>query len=439
MEIDNASQPCTFGDQNSSDVTVLLYTWEGRPVFFYCHSKILIRKSKFFAEQLSMKAVTNSSNEFSNFIQVLCQGSEFDSYAKLLKLLYTSDDSVLESLDSVKTTLGVLRASIALHCGSITKCCMQYLEAVPWDEKEEDEILKIAPSLGPAAKPILARIQPINLTATKNVFVSAIRFATAVEKSFPPFADELKTSAQEQVEYMLLEDEDTPMVAIDEEVKSEVRTGLSNLIATFEAELSLIPLGYKHSPEVAEQSVLQSLSDLDWMCGVLTKMEMLKDFVTSWSEISDKVLAVLQEDNCYLGLWSVKVKVIELVGKAFDAIGFGNVVLPTHSRLHFLKKWLPYLRDIKPLLDAKSDKDESFTHRLDGDLCQNIEGAIVSLVLTLPSCDQADILGDWIQRTEQLKFPNLSEAFEVWCYRTKSANRRNMVELSDAGNPTLSL
>ncbi|KAG0458908.1 hypothetical protein HPP92_022036 [Vanilla planifolia] len=229
------------------------------------------------------------------------------------------------------------------------------------------------------------------------------------------------------------------MVAIDEEVKSEVRTGLSNLIATFEAELSLIPLGYKHSPEVAEQSVLQSLSDLDWMCGVLTKMEMLKDFVTSWSEISDKVLAVLQEDNCYLGLWSVKVKVIELVGKAFDAIGFGNVVLPTHSRLHFLKKWLPYLRDIKPLLDAKSDKDESFTHRLDGDLCQNIEGAIVSLVLTLPSCDQADILGDWIQRTEQLKFPNLSEAFEVWCYRTKSANRRNMVELSDAGNPTLSL
>ncbi|MEI4861581.1 hypothetical protein Q8G41_28755, partial [Klebsiella pneumoniae] len=48
----------------------------------------------------------------------------------------------------------------------------------------------------------------------------------------------------------------------------------------------------------------------------------------------------------------------------------------------------------------------------------------MSLVLALPSSDQADILKDWKKQTKQLRFPDLTEAFEVWCYRTKAAKRR---------------
>ncbi|PKU84081.1 BTB/POZ domain-containing protein At3g05675 [Dendrobium catenatum] len=439
MEESSVAQKYTFGDQNTSDVTVLLKNWEDRQEVLYCHSTILVKKSKFFAEQLSNDHATRTKNDSAICIQVPCQGSQYDHYVKLLKLLYVSDDLVLESWDSVRTALGVLQASLTLHCNSIIESCVQYLEAVPWDEKEEEELLKVVPTLGPVATPILARIQPVDLNATKNIFISAIHFATSIERSFPPFTEELKTSAQEQVEYMLLEDEDTPLVTVDEDVISEARTGLGNIFATFETELSASPLDFEQSPEAAEQRVLQSLSDLEWMCGVLSKMEMLKDFVTGWAEISDKILAVVQDEKYSLGFWAVKVKVIEVVSKALDAIGYGSVVLPAPSRVHFLTTWLPYLRKMKPLLDLKSDSDESFAYKLDVDLCQNIEGAIISLILALPSDDQADIFGDWLQRTERLKFPDLSEAFEVWCYRTKTAKRRLLVGLNGVGNSTVSL
>ncbi|PKA52069.1 BTB/POZ domain-containing protein [Apostasia shenzhenica] len=439
MEKRSIAQGYTFGDKNTSDITILLKSWEGRPEFLHCHSAILIKKSKFFADRLSLDYSTCRTNEPMSCIQVPCKVSEYDHYLKLLKLMYLSEDSLLESWDSVKSTLGVLRASIDLNCNSVTQSCIQYLEAVPWDEKEEEEVLKIIPKLGPAAVPILARIQPVNFDAAKNVFISAVRFSTCIERSFPPFTDELKTSAQEQMEYMLTQDEDAPLLTADEAVRSEVRTGLINLFTTFESELiSMMQVNLKRSAEEAEKGLLQSLSDLEWMCCMLPKMEMMKDFVSCWADITDKLLSVLQNEVYILGLWEVKVKVIELVGKALDAIGYGSIVLPAPLRVQFLKTWLPYLRKMKPLLDLKS-KDEFSACRLDADLCQNIEGAIVSLILALPSGDQAEIFGEWMQSAEQLSFPDLSEAFEVWCYRTKTAKRRLFVGLNEAGNHTVSL
>ncbi|KAJ0962128.1 hypothetical protein J5N97_029956 [Dioscorea zingiberensis] len=434
MDKTSIVQTSEFGDQSTSDVTVCLRSRDGLPELFYCHSSILKKKSGFFAEQLS------SDNTIpKNYIEVKFPGSEYDHYAKILKLLYLSENLVLDSWDSVKTALGALRASIALQCEEITKSCIQYLEAVPWEEKEEEEILKIAPTLGTEGTALLDRVQPVNGNATKNVFLSAIHFATTAESSFPPYIDELKTSAQEQVEYMLVEDEDTPLVTMDEEVRSEVRTGLVQVFTRFERELNTLHIFFDLSPQEAEERVLQCLADLEWMCNILPKMEMMKDFISNWVAISEHMLGIIQDDTYYSGLWAVKAKLIELAGKALDAVGYGSVVLPAPSRLHFLKTWLPYMRKMKPIFDSKSEVDESFPHKMDSDLCQNIEGAIISLVLALPSNDQAEILGDWMKMTEKVKFPDLSEAFEVWCYRTKTAKRRLMVGLNGVGNPTVSL
>lgn len=421
--MDNES--CQLGDQITSDTIVHLQNQCGKPELFHCHSSILAQKSMFFASKLS---VTQSSKS----IDISCPDLDYDLYVKLLNLLYLPEDSILESFDSVKSTLGILRISICLQCESITVKCIEYLEAMPWEEKEEEEVLHIAQILGPLASPLLARLQPSNQNSTKKVFISAIRFATSIDESFPPFNDELKTSAQEQVEYMLAEDEDTPLIAVDEKVKLEAKAGLEKILSTFNVHLNSLTLDCDHS-------ILQSISDLDWICNVLSKMELMKEFVTAWAEISDHVIEILQDDKFSCGLWAVKYRVIELVGKAFDAIGFGNVVLPTLSRVRFLKTWLPFLRKMKPLLDSKYEENETFPYKMDADLCQNIEGAIVSLILALPSSDQAEILNEWMKLNKEIKFPDLCEAFEVWCYRAKAAKRR-LVDYSLGGsNPTVSL
>ncbi|KAJ6388461.1 hypothetical protein OIU77_026935 [Salix suchowensis] len=286
--------------------------------------------------------------------------------------------------------------------------------------------------------PIISRIKPVDLTATKNVFVSAVRFATSTGGSCPPFGDELKISAQEQIEYMLGEDEDMPMVTADDEVKSVVRMGLSRIFSTFEKQLSSLVLESDLALESAEANILQCVSDLEWMCNILPKMELMKDFVSSWAGISGNVVGILAHKKLESVMWGLKVKLIEVIGKALEAVGYGNVILPAPIRVQLLKSWLPYIREMKPILDSKCTEDASFPHKMDEDLCQSIEGAIISVVLALPSNDQADILAEWME-SDQVRYPDLSEAFEVWCYRTKSAKRRLVEGSGRVDNTTVSL
>ncbi|XP_047319428.1 BTB/POZ domain-containing protein At3g05675-like [Impatiens glandulifera] len=400
-----------FNDSTTSDMTLRLTNKEGQLELLHSHSIVLKNVSKFFEEQISSQSLE---------IDIHCSDVDYDHHMEFFKSLYLPDDSLLDSWACVRSAIGVLQVATAYSCEKIISSCIHYLEAVPWDDKEEDEILKAVSKLGPIAMPILARIQPVDLNATKGVLISAIRFATSLNEPCAPFGSELKTSAQEQIEYMLNEDEETPIVMADNEVKSEIRTGLSKISSTFENELSLLLV----EPNIEQNTiVMQSLSDLEWLCGLLPKVDLMKDFVSNWAEISDFIVRTVEDLKLDDSMWGLKVKVMELTARVLEAVGYGNVILSPNTRVHLLKTWLPYIRKMKPLLDLKSNEDSNFDHKMDEDLCQGIEGAIVSLILALPSDDQADILEEWM-REEHVRYPDLSEAFEIWCYRTKSANRR---------------
>ncbi|KAF8099409.1 hypothetical protein N665_0244s0011 [Sinapis alba] len=252
--------------------------------------------------------------------------------------------------------------------------------------------------------------------STKSVFSSALRFAMSIDtlKNSPELAHELKTSAQEQVEFMLSEDEQVRLLVSQEEVKSVVRLGISNVVSTLLDRLSSLLILLL--PE--EFDVLNTLYDIEWLCKVLPRMELMKDLVFKWADVSNEILVIAQ--NCKLG---VKVKLVEVTGKVLEAVGYGVVVVPSRSRACLLKLWLPFIRRLKTLVDAEGSESE---YRMDEDLCEFLEGSMVSLVLTLPSNDQAEVFGEWMRgiALEGVKFPDLSEAFEVWCYRSKSAKRR---------------
>ncbi|KAK7401410.1 hypothetical protein VNO78_12859 [Psophocarpus tetragonolobus] len=269
----------------------------------------------------------------------------------------------------------------------------------------------------------IPNIKPGDLSTTKDIFVSAVRFAVSIEGPCLPFGDELRVSAQEQIDYMLGEDGDTTIIMADDEVQSVVRMGVYNIIHSFEMDLSSLLLDTTLELEGVYNRIMKRVSDLEWMCNVLPKMDLMKNFVSNWAAISSKILGIIEDKKLDHVLWGLKVKLIEVACKVLEAVGYGTVILPAPCRVQLLKTWFPYVRKMKPLLDSKAIEETGFPYKMDEDLCQAIEGAIVSLILTLPSNDQADILADWIKNRE-VGYPDLSEAFEVWCYRTKSAKRR---------------
>ena len=332
-------------------------------------------------------------------------------------------DPPLESWSSVSEALGILRTAISLGCEAIAQSCIQYLEAVPWKEEEEEDILNLVKNLGPVADPLLARIKPVNESAAKEVLLAAIHFAVSndLEKR------ELKISAQEQVEYMLTGEEEAKSLASDEQVKIQVSKDIAHIFSTLLQVINSLP--------DEEMKALHVLSDLCWFCDILSKMGMMKDFVSRWIDSSEELLKEIQKEKLCSELWIVKKKLLEISGKALEAVGYGTVVIPAPSRIRLLKAWLPYLRKTKVELEVHCNDG------LDSELLESIEGAVISLVLSLPSNDQAEILAEWMNAISgtQFIFPNLSEVFEVWCYRAKAAKRRLALGINGVGGSTVTL
>ncbi|KAL8227141.1 hypothetical protein R6Q57_016973 [Mikania cordata] len=407
-----------IGDRSTSDVVARLRTPDGRDEWIYCHSDILASKSKYFADRLSESWPTCQILDSRNCVEVYCQEHDFNYHITVLRLFYVSIGcSVTDMCHGVKNTLGILQVAVNLGCPEIIATCVDYLEASPWEEAEEEEILKIIPGMGLLAEPILARLQPVNQTKIVKIFLSAILFATS---ALPPTMADLKTSAQEQIEYMLTEDDDAPLLTADEDIKSKVRLHFKGLLTRFNNMV-------KSACETGEMHKFQCfLVDMSWACQILAKLELLKDFVENWIDASENILKAIDQisQRQQEKTLETKVKVIEITSKVLEAVGYGNVILPTVKRLQIVRSWLPFVRNLKPSVDSlATDEDDCSVIKFDGEIWQSLESAFVSIILALPSGEQAEILSEWL-KNKHIRYPDLTEVFEVWCFRSKVANRR---------------
>lgn len=400
-----------------------LRTKDGRDDWLYCHSNILVEKCKYFADRLSENWPTCQIIDSRNCVDVYCEESDFDYHVSVVRLFYNIDGSVEDLWHGVKNALGILRVAVKLGCPQIITACVNYLEAVPWEEGEEEEILKIIPCMGSEVEPILARLQPVNPSAIMGIFLSAVQFATS---SPPSSLNDLKASAQEQLEYMLTEDDDAPLLTADSEIKSEVNRSAKRLFARLNNLLEALLCESVES--ISEEGKMQSfkslLSDLSWIFQILSKLEILRDFVNNWADASDKIVEVVEKARPTAEVIETKLKVIEVASKVLEAIGYGTVILPTAERLRMVNVWLPFVRFTKPLIDSlATNDDDAATLKVDGELWQSLESTFVSIIPALPSGKQAEILTEWLGN-EHIRYPDLTEAFEIWCYRTKVAKRR---------------
>jgi hypothetical protein len=359
-----------------------------------------------------------------NCVDVNCQESDFDYHVNLIRLLYIVVDGSVDDLwHGVRNALGILQVAVELECPKIVTACVSYLEAMTWEESEEEEILKVVPRMGLQAEPILARVQPVNQLAIRNIFLSAIRFATS---SPPATMKDLKSSAQEQLEYMLTEDDDAPLLIADDNIKFEVKECVKRLFSGFNNSLIHLFCGSTESLSEAGNIMLfkSYLTDLSWVCQILSKLEIMGDFVECWFDASENIVKALEQGSSTNEVIELKLRAIEVTSKVLEAIAYGTVILPTAKRLQVLKVWLPFVRVTKPIIDSSMmDSENAVLLKMDGEMWQSLESSFVSIILALPSGDQAELLTQWLEN-EHIRYPDLTEAFEVWCYRSKVARRR---------------
>ncbi|KAI4984503.1 hypothetical protein ZWY2020_017133 [Hordeum vulgare] len=433
-----------IGDRATSDVVVRLRTPDsGRDEWLYCHSGVLAAGSGYFADRLSDAWPTCQILDSRYCVEVHCRDADLSSHVTALRLLYAAEPV---SRFGVRGALGLLEAAAHLACARTAAACADYLESAPWDEADEEEILAAAPRLG--AHRVLARLRPADPGPATAIFLSAFRHATAAADR----SRELKSAAQEQLEYMLTEDDDAPLLTFDA-VKSQVKgcvTGLLNRFSDFTSSaLTKQTEAPCSGPGELQQELHSFVSDIAWVCQVLGKLEMMKCLAAYWVEASSAVVAAVEAAaaECHPGPECLKtrLKVVEISAKVLEAVAFGNVVLPAEKRRHAVNIWIRFAGTTRHLVDeadrGSNDGDDgddgdgdteaeaeaaaaaAAKIGLDGEVWQGLESAITSIVTTLPSNTQAEVLSEWLQ-SEHAAFPDLSEAFDAWCYRSKVARRR---------------
>nr|XP_024358552.1 BTB/POZ domain-containing protein At3g05675-like [Physcomitrium patens] len=251
------SYDCKLGERATSDVIVRLRTIHGRDDWIYARSEILCAKSRYFTLRLCDEWPTYDLVDSRYCVEIICDESDIEHHVNLLRMLYSNlEEPVGDMWHSVGNALGTLKVATRLGCDAIATKCARYLEAVPWEEGEEEEILKALPAivsstrklvagLGAEAQPVLARLQPVDAASIRNVFLSAVHMATSSEsKSYSSTSSklprDLKAAAQEKVEYMLDEDDDAPLLIADEELKAALKAKFLDLFESFKFELSTL-------------------------------------------------------------------------------------------------------------------------------------------------------------------------------------------------------
>ncbi|KAM3277614.1 hypothetical protein ACQJBY_045487 [Aegilops geniculata] len=440
-----------IGDRATSDVVVRLRTPDsGRDEWLYCHSGVLAAGSGYFADRLSDAWPTCQILDSRYCVEVHCRDADLSSHVTALRLLYAADPV---SRFGVRGALALLDAAAHLACARTAAACADYLESAPWDETDEEEILAAAPRLGAHRARVLARLRPADPGPATAIFLSAFRHATAAPSAA---SRELKSAAQEQLEYMLTEDDDAPLLTFgagSDAVKSQVKhcvTGLLNRFSDFTGSTLTKQTEAPCSGEL-QQELHSFVSDIAWVCQVLGKLEMMKCLAAYWVEASSAVVAAVEAAaaECHPGPECLKtrLKVVEISAKVLEAVAFGNVVLPAEKRRHAVSVWIGFAGTTRHLVDEADrgndgdddgDNGDGDTEAeaasasasaaaakvgLDGEVWQGLESAMTSIVTTLPSNAQAEVLSEWLQ-SKHAAFPDLSEAFDAWCYRSKVARRR---------------
>lgn len=231
---------------------------------------------------------------------------------------------------------------------------------------------------------------------------------------------------------MLEEDDDAPLLIPDDDLKTDLKKHFLKLFKGFKAELSAHLTDSTKDLKLSEKTIFEKVCDLVWASRVLPHVGLNPDFVEFWVEASSEITQTLNTAKLRETSWNTKLLVVEITATVLKAVGYGDVILTTNDRIQLVKVWLPFFRETKPVLDSLFE-GEKMELEMDLDLSESIENSLVSLVLSLPSDDQAEIFADWL-RWNHSWFPDLSEAFEVWCCRSKAAKRRLNIEVPNGAN-----
>ncbi|KAK6935962.1 hypothetical protein RJ641_032992 [Dillenia turbinata] len=381
------------------DVKLTVVSRDGYRVSMDVHRKVLANRSRFFAEKL------RQDNGLVSHSVEICDCDDVEVYVETVVLMYCDDLRKRLLGEDVIKVLGLLKVSAAIMFDAGISACLEYLEAVPWSEDEEEKIvtqlnqLQLQDSVTDVFQRILAK--PSTSTRVEDI---VSRLLTGVLQA----KDEKARREMKTLISRLLR-EDRPSNGIGNNTLDVSRDTLYNLCHRC---LSSLVLCLSEATGIDEKrrdrgvlmgEIAREADNMQWIVDILIDKKMGDEFVKLWADQKELSLLHSKIPTMY------RHEISRITAQICIAIGRGQILVPKDTRFSLLSTWLEALyEDFGWMKRACRSVDKKL-----------VEDGLSQTILTLPLPQQQSILLRWFDRflNKGDDCPNIQRAFEVWWRR----------------------
>ncbi|CAI9096362.1 OLC1v1032487C1 [Oldenlandia corymbosa var. corymbosa] len=385
-----------FNDSGSGDVKLTLSSKDGLSVTMSVHRQILVVHSRFFAEKLCEKWVKQPRN-VGPYVVEIADCDDIEVYIETLKLMYCKDLRKRLMKEEVSRVLGILKVSAAIGFDAGVLSCLEFLEAAPWAEDEEEKVAALLSELrleGVGAGEVLKRVS-LDITGgtqegkdNEEVLLKLIQVVLQGK-------DEKARREMKVLVSKMLRENSAHSDLRKESLYSASEECLKSLRHTF---LKAAEADRKDVSKIAHQA-----DNLHWILDIMIDRQIAEDFLKAWASESELAKAHSKVPAIH------RYEISRVTARLFVGIGKGQLLASKDARCLLLRTWLtPFYDDFGWMRRASKGLDR---HLIEEGLCNTI--------LTLPLAWQQEIFMSWFDRflNSGEDCPNIRRGFEVWWRR----------------------
>ncbi|KAK7399183.1 hypothetical protein VNO78_10361 [Psophocarpus tetragonolobus] len=386
-----------FNDALSSDINLTLTSKDGITVSINVHRQILVAHSRFFSVKLSDRWTQHHHRSPLPYQVEIADCDDVEVYIDTLRLMYCKDLRKKLMREDVSRVLAILKVSAAIGFDAGVLSCLEYLEAAPWAEDEEEKVASLLSELrleavgaGEVLKRVSTDVANGNEEGTDNEEVLLKLIRVVLEGKDEKARREMKGL----VSKMLREN------SSQNDLRKE------SLYVACDECLQLLRQHFLRAATSDLQDVVQiarQADNLHWILDILVDRQIAEDFLKTWASQADLAEAHSKVPAVH------RFEVSRVTARLFVGIGKGQLLASKDVRCLLLKTWLvPFYDDFGWMRRASKGLDRHL-----------IEDGLSNTILTLPLSWQQDILLAWFNRflNSGEDCPNIQRGFEVWWRR----------------------
>uniref|UniRef100_A0ACD5X9T5 Uncharacterized protein n=1 Tax=Avena sativa TaxID=4498 RepID=A0ACD5X9T5_AVESA len=395
--------PVREEDEEGLDLRLCLRERDGGcVVVMELDSAVLCQSSAFFAAMAPAAGAGGGKRIEVDGVENLA------AFRDAVELMFEADPLQWLARAGMSRAIGVLEVASSIMFDRGIRSCLEYVEAVPWNENEEEKLKNVFARCTfdeALSKDVLARLQPRHESSSEDLTVQLIQSVTSSTNNGA------RKDMQSLINGLLSKSSvyKKDLSGLNKGSLYQICCSCMNILVELFKEDSEPICHTSQALKVMSskpkiERVSRQCENLNWIFEILLNNDMAENFVELWAN-QDELINVHEQASAMF-----RYELSRISANVFMALGKGKVQCPSDLRSQLFQGWFtPMLTDFGWLQRCSKGLD-----------VRVLEDSLGQALLTLPLQEQQTYFEEWFQcfASRGTECPNLSRAFQVWWRRS---------------------